>query len=133
MNVPKTPKALVVDDSPELRLLLGSLFKQLGLDVVTARDGETALALAREHRPDIICLDLMLPTVSGLEVCTRLKSDPETAGAPVIMVSARPYPQDRAAADQAGADAYLTKPVDRREFSARVRSLLWQHRAAVGA
>ena len=133
MPVPKLQKALVVDDSPELRLLLGSLLTHLGLDVVAARDGETGLALVAEHRPDIICLDLMLPTMSGLEVCSRLKSNPETAGAPVVIVSARPFPQDRAAADLAGADAYLTKPVDRHEFSARVRSLLWQNRAAVGA
>lgn len=131
--MPHISTALVVDDSPELRLLLGSLFKQLGLAVVTARDGETALALAREHRPDIICLDLMLPTVSGLEVCSQLKSDSKTAAVPVIMVSARPFPQDRAAADQAGADAYMTKPLDRHEFSSRVRSLLWQNRLAVGA
>lgn len=127
------PKALVVDDSPELRLFLGALFSQLGLEVVTARDGETALTMAREHRPDIVCLDLMLPTVSGLEVCSRLKADPRTAGAPVIMVSARSFPQDRAAADLAGAAAYLIKPVDRHEFSAQVRSLLWRHRPSAGA
>lgn len=129
----KPPTALIVDDSPELRLVLTSLFKSLGATVVTARDGETGLALAREHRPDIVCLDLMLPTLSGLEVCQRLRRAPETATVPVLMVSARRFPQDRAEAHRAGADAYITKPVDRAEFLTQARSLLWRGQMAVGA
>jgi len=129
----KPPVALVVDDAPELRLVFTSLFKSLGATVLTARDGETGLALAREQRPDILCLDLMLPTVGGLEVCRQLKADPQTAGIPVLIVSARRMPQDRAEARRAGADAYLTKPVSRDEFLTLVRSLLWQRQVAAGA
>lgn len=122
----KSPVALVVDDSPELRLVLSSLFKHMGLDVVTASDGETGLVLARERRPDIVCLDLMLPVLCGLEVCEQLKRSPETADVPVLIVSARSYPQDRADARKAGADGYVTKPIDRGEFSTQVRSILWR-------
>lgn len=122
----KSPVALIVDDSPELRLVLSSLFKHMGLDVVTARDGETGLVLAREHRPDIVCLDLMLPVLCGLDVCEQLKRSPETADVPVLIVSARSYPQDRADARKAGADGYVTKPIDRGEFSAQVRSIMWR-------
>lgn len=129
----KAPTALVVDDSPEVRLVLTSLFKSLGLSVTTARDGETGLAMARTDRPDIVCLDLMLPTMSGLEVCQRLKRSADTAAMPVLMVSARRFPQDRAEARLAGADAYVTKPVNRVEFLAQVRSLLWQRQMAMGA
>lgn len=129
----KSPVALVVDDSPELRLVLSSLFKHMGLDVVTARDGETGLVLARERRPDIVCLDLMLPVLCGLDVCERLKRSPETEDIPVLIVSARRYPQDRADARKVGADGYLTKPVDRNEFAVQVRSLLWRGHMAKGA
>jgi DNA-binding response OmpR family regulator len=129
----KPPTALVVDDSPELRLLITSLFKSLGATVVTARDGETGLALAREHQPDIVCLDLMLPTISGLEICRQLKQTPEMADVPVLMVSARRFPQDRAEARKAGADGYLTKPVNREEFLTQARSLLWRRQMAIGA
>lgn len=126
----KTPVALVVDDSPELRLLVSSLCRNLGLEVVAVRDGETALTVASQTPPDIVCLDLMLPTLSGLEVCERLKALPETANVPVLVASARPYPQDRANAEMAGADAYVTKPIDPQIFSTHVRSLLWRHRGA---
>lgn len=125
-----SPVALVVDDSPELRLLMSSLCRNLGLQVVAVHDGESALAAASEAPPDIVCLDLMLPTVSGLEVCERLKSQPATAHVPVLIASARPYPQDRVEAEMAGADAYLTKPIDPEVFATKVRSLLWQYRGA---
>ena len=114
-------------------MVLSSLFKHLGLEVVTARDGETGFALAQERRPDIVCLDLMLPVLCGLEVCERLKQSPVTADVPVLIVSARPFPQDRAEARNAGADAYLTKPVNREEFSVQVRSLLWRGQMRIGA
>jgi len=126
----KPPTALVVDDSPELRMLFSSLFRDLGMNVLTARDGETALALARDERPDIICLDLMLPTIGGLEICHTLKSAPETSDIPVMVVSARRMPQDRAEALKVGADAYLTKPVDRNDFTTKARTLLWQRQMA---
>ncbi len=130
----KTPVALVIDDSPELRLVMTAMLRHLGLTVLSARDGETGIAMAREHRPDLVCLDLMLPTVCGLEVCERLKRMPETAEVPVLIVSARRFPQDRAGAELAGADAYVTKPIDRNEFFVQVRSLLWRRQQlAVGA
>jgi DNA-binding response OmpR family regulator len=129
----KQPTALVVDDSPELRLVLSSLFKHLGVSVLTARDGQTGLEIAREQHPDIVCLDLMLPTICGLDVCRELKREPATSSTPVVIVSARRFPQDRADARQAGADAYLTKPVSRDEFETRIRSLLWQRQMEMGA
>ncbi|MEI6666727.1 MAG: response regulator [Acidobacteriota bacterium] len=129
----KPPTAVVVDDSPELRLVITSLFKSLGVTAVAARDGESGLALVREQHPDIVCLDLMLPTVSGLEVCRSLTQAKDTADIPVLMVSARTFPQDRAEAHRAGASAYLTKPINRSDFLVTVRSLLWRRQAAVGA
>jgi CheY-like chemotaxis protein len=128
----KNPVALVVDDSPEMRMVLSALCRRLGLDVIAVRDGPAALSVAVESRPDIVCLDLMLPTLSGLEVCERLKGTPETAGIPVVIASARTYPQDRAEAELAGADGYITKPIDPELFATRVRSLLWQGRVSRG-
>lgn len=125
--------ALIIDDSPDIRLTLSAMLRQQGLTVSTANDGERGLAMARELQPDIICLDLMLPTVSGLEVCSRLRATAETANIPVIIVSARPFPQDKAAAAQAGADAFVSKPLDRQTVTSTVRSLLWRQRTAVGA
>lgn len=120
--------ALVVDDSPDMRMQMSAICHREGLDVVEVRDGETALTEARERRPDIICLDLMLPTLSGFEVCERLKGQPETADIPVLIASARSYPQDRAEAEMAGADAYAMKPLDVDAFATQVRTLLWQRR-----
>lgn len=126
----RQPVALVVDDSPELRLLMSSMCRSLGLQVVAARDGDAALAVVGDTTPDIVCLDLMLPTMSGFEVCERLRARPETANVPVLMASVRSCPQDRAEAELAGADAYLTKPINREEFTAQVRSLLWRQRGS---
>jgi len=125
--------ALIIDDSPEIRLSLSAMLRQQGLVVSTANDGEHGLAMAREQQPDIICLDLMLPTVSGFEVCSRLRATPATRHIPVIIVSARPFPQDRAAASQAGADAFISKPLNRQTVTSTVRELLWRQRTAAGA
>jgi len=125
--------ALIIDDSLDIRLSLSAMLRQQGLVVSTANDGERGLVMAREQQPDIICLDLMLPTVSGLEVCSRLRATPETRHIPVIIVSARPFPQDRAAASQAGADAFILKPLNRQTVTSTVRELLWRQRTAVGA
>lgn len=125
--------ALVVDDSPELRLQMAAICRREGLDVIEAGDGESALSFARARRPDIVCLDLMLPTMSGFTVCERLKQQPETAGVPVLVASARSYPQDRAEAAKAGADAYVLKPIDVQAFAVELRFLLWQTRKGVSA
>ena len=133
MSVSSVPTALVVEDSPELRAVMVSFLSSIGLQVLTARDGESGLEMAAAHPPDLICLDLMLPTVSGLEVCERLKARPETANVPVIIVSARTFPQDRVEARRAGADASVTTPINRQAFVTQARSLVWQRRLAVGA
>lgn len=123
-----TPTALVIDDSPIVRTMLSALLRRQGLSVTAVRDGEAGFAHAVAHKPSIICLDLMLPNACGLEVCRRLRQTPETARTPVVIVSARPYPQDRAAAIEAGADAYLRKPCDGAQVEATVRTLLWKTR-----
>ena len=130
----KPPTALVVDDAPEFRALLSALLRQLGLTVQVAPDGEAGIAAAREHRPDLICLDLMLPVRCGLDVCEELRRLPETAQVPVIVVSARPFPQDRADAEAAGADGFVTKPIDPARFAEQVRGVLWnRQQTMVGA
>jgi DNA-binding response OmpR family regulator len=123
----------VIDDSPSSCLLLSVLLRPLGLKVLTARDGETGLALAREHRPAIVFLDLVLPTLSGLEVCEHLRRNPATAGVLVVIVSGGPLPEDRSVFDQLGVRAYLTKPLDPKQFSDSVRAVLREDRAAEGS
>jgi len=123
-----TPVALVIDDSPVASAVLSGLLRRQGLSVTSAPSGEEGLALAASLTPAIICLDLMLPNASGLEVCRRLRQLPATKATPIVMVSARPYPQDRAAALEAGADVYLQKPVAAHDVESTVRTLLWASR-----
>ena len=123
---------LIVEDTPELQRYLSACFRRMGFDVVSAREGEVAVEIAARMLPDLICLDLMLPNVCGLEVCERLKRLPATRGIPVLIVSSRTSPQDRAEAEIAGADDYLMKPIDPAELAARVRALLDRKAAAHG-
>ena len=95
-----------------------------GYDVVTATDGEAALAAAREALPDLILLDVMMPKVDGLEVCRQLRADPSFPFTPIIMVTAKADPKDVVAGLEAGGDEYLTKPVDQIALVARVKSML---------
>jgi adenylate cyclase len=95
-----------------------------GYEVVVARDGEEALAAAREKQPDLILLDIMMPKIDGIEVCRRLKSDPAFPFTPIIMVTALTDSKDLVRGFEAGGDDYLTKPVDRQALSARVKSML---------
>src|SRR2546429_5877848 len=95
-----------------------------GYDVVTAADGDEALAAARESAPDLILLDIMMPRVDGIEVCRRLKKEHGPAFTPIILVTAMTDAKDIVAGLEAGADEYLTKPVDHAALSARVRSML---------
>ena len=127
------PVILVVEDEPAQREVLSYNFAAEGFSVTTAENGEEALLLVGEVQPDIIVLDWMLPNVSGIEVCRRLKSRAETRAIPVIMLSARSEEVDRVRGLETGADDYVIKPYSIVELMARVRTQLRRTRpAAVG-
>ncbi|MDP3488833.1 MAG: PleD family two-component system response regulator [Phenylobacterium sp.] len=116
-------RILVVDDiEANVRLLEAKLTAEY-YDVLTAHDGPTALAIAASEKPDIVLLDVMMPGMDGFQVCRRLKDDPETRHVPVVLVTALDGRGDRIAGLEAGADEFLTKPIDDVMLFARVRSL----------
>ncbi|MEO8889310.1 MAG: response regulator transcription factor [Jatrophihabitantaceae bacterium] len=115
-------RVLVVEDEDTLAQLLSMAFKYEGWDVRTAADGPEAVRAAREYRPDVAVLDVMLPGFDGLEVLKRLRA--ETIDAPVLFLSARDAVEDRIAGITAGADDYVTKPFSLEEVVARVRGML---------
>ena len=119
-----TARVLVVDDILSNVKLLEAKLTAEYFEVVTAFNGLEALAKVAETNPDIVLLDVMMPGMDGFEVCRRLKSDPKTAHVPVVMVTALDQPSDRVAGLEAGADDFLTKPVDDAALFARVRSLV---------
>ena len=118
------PRILVVDDTAANVHILQLRLAAQGYDVLTATDGEAALAAARESLPDLILLDVMMPKVDGLEVCRQLRADPSFPFTPIIMVTAKADPKDVVAGLEAGGDEYLTKPVDQIALVARVKSML---------
>jgi adenylate cyclase len=121
----RTPaRLLVVDDNAVNVDLLRTRLGAHGYEVLTAADGEEALALARQHLPDLILLDVMMPKMDGIEVCRALKADASLPFIPVIMVTAKADTKDVVAGLEAGGDEYLTKPVDQAALVARVRSML---------
>ena len=115
---------LVVDDEKDLVDLVRYHLEKEGLNCLEARDGETALQLARERTPDLIVLDLMLPGVDGLEVCRKLRKDPKTASVSIIMLTAKAEEVDRIVGLEMGADDYIVKPFSPRELVARVKAVL---------
>jgi two-component system cell cycle response regulator len=119
-----TARVLVVDDILSNVKLLEAKLSAEYFEVVTAFNGMEALARIEEHAPDIVLLDVMMPGMDGFEVCRRIKSNPRTAHLPVVMVTALDQPSDRVAGLDAGADDFLTKPVDDAALFARVRSLV---------
>lgn len=123
-------KILVVDDDPTLVAALKYNLERENYQVFTAPDGEAALASARAGRPDLIVLDLMLPSLDGLEVCRILRR--ETA-APILMLTARTSETDRVVGLEIGADDYVTKPFGMRELIARIRALLRRAGMQAGA
>ncbi len=120
-------KILVVDDEPNIREVVGLYLRRDGHAVVSAADGEEALEIYRRTRPDLVVLDLMLPKVSGLEVCRRIQAERRV---PLIMLTARGEEEDRIVGLGLGADDYVVKPFSPRELVARVRAVL--RRAANG-
>ena len=119
-----TARVLVVDDILSNVKLLEAKLTAEYFEVVSAYNGVDALARIAEHTPDIVLLDVMMPGMDGFEVCRRIKANPKSAHVPVVMVTALDQPSDRVAGLDAGADDFLTKPVDDAALFARVRSLV---------
>lgn len=124
---------LVVDDNESATRMTARMLSGLGYDVMTALDGPTALAHVAGRRPDCILLDIMMPRMSGLEVLTRLKHDPETTGIPVIMLTAKSQDDDVLAGYKEGAEYYITKPYTSRDLVYGIRLVLGQQRQATPA
>ena len=116
-----THRILVVDDEVQIVRVLRGYLEKAGFAVLTANDGREGLRLARQERPDLVILDLMLPGMDGLDVCRALRKDSEL---PIIMLTARVEETDRLIGLELGADDYVTKPFSPREVVARVRAVL---------
>jgi class 3 adenylate cyclase/CheY-like chemotaxis protein len=121
----RTPaRILIADDNPDNLDIFRTRLAVHSYEILTAADGEEALAVAREKQPDLILLDVTMPKMDGIEVCRQLKADPSLPFVPVIMITAKTASHDIVAALDAGADEYLTKPVDHAALVARVKSML---------
>ncbi|MBP7125866.1 winged helix-turn-helix domain-containing protein [Myxococcota bacterium] len=116
--------ALIIEDETDFAEIIAMNLRRVSFDVTTTRTGEGGLLEARRRRPDIVLLDLMLPDLSGTEVCRRLKLDPATRDIPVIMVTARGEEIDRIVGFELGVDDYVVKPVVMRELVLRVHAVL---------
>jgi two-component system phosphate regulon response regulator PhoB len=126
-----TPYVLVVEDEDALATLLHYNLDKEGYQVAVAADGEEALTLASERAPDLVILDWMLPKVSGIEVCRRLRGRTETRNVPIIMLTARGEESDRIRGLDTGADDYVVKPFSMVELTARVRAVMRRIRPAL--
>jgi DNA-binding response OmpR family regulator len=124
------PRILIADDDAPNADLLEAHLDGSGYETKIAANGEQTLALVRDWKPDIILLDIMMPKLSGFEVCRRLRSDPATQGIGILMVTALDQSTDVETAVEAGTDDFLTKPINKTELLLRVRALL-ESRAAV--
>ena len=117
-------KILVIEDEPDIRKLVQYNLVQDNFKVLEAEDGEQALKILKRDKPNLVILDLMLPGLSGLEICRALREHPETARLPILMLTARAGEADKVIGLEMGADDYLAKPFSPREMVARVRALL---------
>ena len=115
---------LIVDDNPQNVELLAAFLESLPVKIVTAADGIEALRMVGEHNPDLILLDVMMPHMSGFQVCERVKSDPKTRDIQVLMVTALNELGDIERATECGTDDFVSKPVNKFELHTRVKSLL---------
>jgi two-component system, cell cycle response regulator DivK len=119
-----TKRILVVEDQEDNRRIIRDLLTSVGYDMIEARDGEAGVRLAKEHRPDLILMDIQLPVLDGYEATRRIKADPELRAVPIVVVTSYALSGDEAKAVAAGCDAYVAKPFSPRELLATVRRLL---------
>jgi two-component system alkaline phosphatase synthesis response regulator PhoP len=117
-------KILVVEDEPDIRKLVNYNLSQEHFQILEAEEGEKALKIVQRDKPDLVILDLMLPGLSGLEFCKILRDRTETAGVPILMLTAKAGEADRVVGLEMGADDYLTKPFSPRELVARVKAIM---------
>ncbi len=127
----RLPKILIADDDPQGLELLEAYFTGAEYDLQTAADGEETLRKVKEWQPDLILLDVMMPKISGFEVCKRIKSNPATNDIVVLMITALDQPSDIDRAVDVGTNDFLTKPINKTELLLRVRAALQarQHKA----
>ena len=121
---PVRPRVLIADDNPQGAELLEAYLGDTEYDLRTAADGEQTLRAVQEWRPDLILLDIMMPKISGFEVCKRLRADPATRGIAILMVTALDQVSDVERAVDAGTDDFLRKPINKTELLLRVRCVL---------
>jgi len=119
-----TRTLLVIEDQKDLADLVRRCLEQEGFDVIVAMDGISGLRIAKEHRPDLVVLDINMPGLDGLQVCRQLRSEPRHADLPILILSARAGAADRVLGLELGADDYLVKPFVPRELVARVNAIL---------
>lgn len=118
-------KILMIEDDPDFLKVVSLFLERQGYEVATATDGSAGLTRVREEQPDLLILDLMLPGMSGFEVCRHLRKDPETADLPILMLTAKTGARDQQTGFDLGADDYVTKLIPLSELASRVKSLLF--------
>lgn len=118
------PKVLVVDDSWTDLTLIATPLRESGFDVITAVDGDEAIDKVLQERPQCVVMDIILPKQNGFQICRRLKSMEQTRDIPIILISSKNTPLDKRWGMQQGAEMYLTKPFNKDELVASVRSLI---------
>jgi DNA-binding response OmpR family regulator len=118
------PRVLIAEDDPQSAELLEAYLADTGYEIQTAPDGQEALRKAQQWRPDVILLDIMMPRISGFQVCKQLKADAATRGIAILMITALDQPSDIERAVDAGTDEFLTKPINKNDLLLRVRALL---------
>ncbi|MEO6992242.1 MAG: response regulator [Lacunisphaera sp.] len=117
-------KILVVDDEPDVTDLVAYHMKAKGFQVETLNDATASIAKARSYHPDLVILDIMMPDLSGIQICRILRADPKLAKVPIIFLTAKSEPHDRIEGLESGADDYLSKPFSPKELVLRVESIL---------
>lgn len=121
------PRVLIVDDEPHIRYLLELTIEELeadGVELLTADNGETALEIIRAEKPEIVFLDVMMPKMSGFDVCNAVKNDPELSDTYIVLLTAKGQEFDKQKGQDAGADIYLTKPFNPDDVLNKAREVL---------